>query len=88
MVLLLLLYMDVPTFEGWYHIRKFIPLDWSVILFGCERGVSVVRVERFCRQNYENYEFILGHYEFMVQVFNSNVGFEASRRNYEFILRV
>ena len=31
--LLLLLYMDVQEIEGWYHIRKFIPLDWSVILF-------------------------------------------------------
>ena len=25
--------MDVLAIEGWYHIQKIIPLDWSVILF-------------------------------------------------------
>ena len=44
MVILLLLYMDVPLIEGWYHIRKFIPLDWSVILFAIVVTIFIVIV--------------------------------------------
>ena len=44
MVLLLLLYMDVLAIEGWYHIRKFIPLGWSVILFAIVVTIFIVIV--------------------------------------------
>ena len=44
MVLLLLLYMDIPAIEGWYHIQKFIPLDWLVILFAIVVTIFIVIV--------------------------------------------
>ena len=36
--------MDVPAIEGWYYIRKFILLDWSVILFALVVTIFIVIV--------------------------------------------
>ena len=44
MVLPLLLYMDFLAIEGRYHIRKFIPLDCSVILFAIVVTIFIVIV--------------------------------------------
>ena len=72
MVLLLLLYMDVPAIEGWYHIRKFIPLDWLVILFALVVTIFIVIVAKkmlfsvFWREQGTNIVFGSVHYNFFI----------------------
>ena len=64
----LLLYMDILAIEGWYHIRKFIPLDWLVILFAIVVTIFIVIVlfSVFWREQGTNIVFGSVHCDFFI----------------------